>query len=181
MVSFSGMPSASFFCAMAFKHPGHIQSQRPHGLKSFDILTDLFRLHTVNRIPVLGSHNGHLGQGKVFVQPVKSRAGPAASGADHQPPPLYNGTLASQKENPIQHRAQGAVCGTVIHRGTHYHPVGFLNLFPPKICHIVVKGTFPVFAQLPQAIQPRTGFFPSCRISVSTPFLFSSLPPRSAR
>src|SRR5699024_11832217 len=36
------------------------------------------------------------------------------------------------------------------------------------------KAHCPVFAQLPQAIQPRTGFFPSCRISVSTPFLFSS-------
>lgn len=40
-------------CLDAFDHPGHILSDSPHDLQTFQILSDLFRFISVNHMPVI--------------------------------------------------------------------------------------------------------------------------------
>ena len=61
---------------------GHIIGENLQSAYPFLVCVDILWGKTVNLIPIAGRNDGHLADGKVFVQLIESRAGAAATAAD---------------------------------------------------------------------------------------------------
>ena len=70
-------------------------------------------------VPVLRGHDGHTGNGKIFVQTIKSRAGPATAAADHGGSGLVGVGSAFHIEQAIQESAQRAVGSRIVDGRPH--------------------------------------------------------------
>ena len=63
---------ASFVSAQALDEPCHVPSERAHGLHSFLVMNDLTGSVAISHVPVLRADNGHVVDGEIFVETVKS-------------------------------------------------------------------------------------------------------------
>ena len=63
-------------------HPGHVATQRPHGLHALLVLGGLSWRLAIDHIPVLRADNGHVEDGEVLVQTVEGSRG-STSATDH--------------------------------------------------------------------------------------------------
>lgn len=117
-------------------------SQGAHGLKPFLILHDIFGTVPVDAIPILGGHNGHPVDGKVFIEPVKGCGGTAAASADYGCGRLEGITAAGIK-GPIQQCAEGAVGAGIVDWGADHDAIGPLHFLRQRVGAVVVKNTAP--------------------------------------
>lgn len=123
-----------------FQKPCHVLRQRPHGLQTFLVLTDILRCEAVYLIPVLRTDNVHIADTEIFVQAVKGCAGSTTATGYHRCCQLSGHPGLAAKEQSVKKSAELTRRTGVVNRGTYYDTIVFIQLFQYLI-HFIVKDS----------------------------------------
>ena len=70
----------SFGAFEAAEHPGDVAAECMHGLQAFAILPHFTRVAPICEVPVLRGHDGHVGDGEIFVAAVEGTVSSCTAG-----------------------------------------------------------------------------------------------------
>ena len=117
-----------------------------HGLESFPVLHDVFRLPAVHGIPVLGGYDRHTGNREVLVEPVESGAGSAAAAAYDRGRRLKGEEFVAGEEDSVQEGAEDAVGAAVVDRRAHDKAVSLKEQLDSLVDGIVIEDAAAGFS-----------------------------------
>jgi len=130
----------------ALNEPCHICAEVAHDLQAFKVLHYIFRLVSVDVVPVCGRNNRHLCDCEVFVHNIEGSCCAAAASADDGSCRLVSKMLGSRIEDSVHDREHSARWMSVVNRCAENKTVGCFCLFDDFIADIVVENALAKLA-----------------------------------